>query len=327
MTERTAAARHRLVPIQYLALALVWGSSFLFMKVALDGLSPAQVVLGRLVLGALALVAVMALTGRRWPRDAATWGHLSVIAVFMCALPFSLFAWAGQHIPSGLSSIYNATTPLMTVLIGVVALPQERLTRTRALGIALGAAGVLVVVGPWELMADPAFGSSVPAQLACLGATACYGVAITYTRRFVATRSHDAPTIAATQVSIAAALMLLLSPFLARGPVELSPAVVASMLALGVLGTGVAYVWNTVVIKAWGATPASTVTYLTPVVGVTLGAVVLGESFGWNEGLGAVVVVLGILIAQGRLRLPERGGTPTASPEDPARAAGRPAGG
>ncbi|MEU8382088.1 DMT family transporter [Streptosporangium sp. NPDC048865] len=286
----------RSVLAPYLALALTWGASFLFIKVALTGLSPAQTVLGRLVLGALTLVAIMLVTRRRWPRRPVFWAHMGVVALVLCVVPFLLFAWAGQYIPSGLSSIYNATTPLMTMLVTLAALRQERLGTAGVLGLLLGATGVAVVLAPWDLggRAGPWW-----AQAACLGATFCYGLAFAYTRRFVLAYGHDAPTVAAAQVGVAALVMLALSPLLATGPVRLDLPVVASMAVLGVLGTGLAYVWNTSVIAGWGAATASTVTYLTPLVGVVLGVVVLGETPTWNQPVGAVIVVAGIMTGQG----------------------------
>ncbi|WP_329083382.1 MULTISPECIES: DMT family transporter [unclassified Streptosporangium] len=295
-TDTAPPSAGRSVLAQYLALALTWGASFLFIKVALTGLSPAQTVLGRLALGALALNVIMLVTRRRWPRRPVFWAHMGVVALMLCVVPFLLFAWAGQYIPSGLSSIYNATTPLMTMLVTLAALRQERLGAAGVLGLLLGAAGVVVVLAPWNLDAET---GPWWAQAACLGATFCYGLSFAYTRRFVLAYGHDAPTIAAAQVSLATLIMLALSPLLATGPVRLDLPVVASLAALGVLGTGLAYVWNTSVIASWGATTASTVTYLTPLVGVVLGVLVLGETLTWNQPVGAVIVVAGIMTGQG----------------------------
>lgn len=283
---------------QYLAAALVWGSSFLFMKVALDGLSPAQVASGRLWLGAVALVVVMVVLRRPWPRGWRTWGHLSVLGVLLCVVPFELFAWAGQYLASGLSSILNATTPLMTSLAVAAVLPAERLTARQRLGLAVGGVGVVVVMGPWTYLGGGAVDASLPAVLACLGATACYGLGMTYLRRFVMPLGLPSETVATGQVGVAALLVLLAAPVVATDPVTLTWPIVLSMVALGALGTGLAYVWNTRVVMTWGAQRASTVTYLTPVVGVLLGILVLGERLHWYEPVGGLLVVLGIVVAQ-----------------------------
>lgn len=287
------------MPIAFGALSLVWGGSFLFMKVALDAFQPAQVALGRIILGALTLAAIMAFTRRRWPRERRVWLHMIVVALFFCVVPFVLFAWAAQSLPSGLSAILNATTPLWTMLIAVVVLPSERMTTRRTVGVLIGAVGVAVVMGLWDVVSSPEFAASVPAQLACLGATASYGVALGWMRRFITgSHRHDSVTIAATQMAVAGGLALALVPLLALTPVAWSPAPVAALLALGCLGTGIAYVWNTRVVSEWGAVGASTVTYVIPVVGVALGILVLGERFSPNQLVGAVIVICGVLLVQ-----------------------------
>jgi len=287
------------VLLQFLLLALTWGASFLFVAIALDGLSPAQVVLGRLVTGAVVLAAICLIGRHRLPPFGRVWGHLLVVSLLLCVIPFLLFAWAQQDISSGLASIYNATTPLMTMLISLIALREERPTTARTVGIAVGFLGVMVVLGPWSGVGS----GTALAQLVCLGATARYGAAFVYLRRFVSPRGYAAIPVATVQVGLGAVVMLALAPAVAVAPVSLTATVVWSVLALGALGTGLAYVWNTNVVGAWGATNASTVTYLTPVVGVALGVMILAEQVSWNEPVGAVIVILGIAITQGRIRV------------------------
>lgn len=286
------------IAIRFTALAIVWGASFLFIKIGLTGLSPAQVALARICLGALALIAIAAWRRKPLPRDPALWGHLAVLSVLLCVIPFLLFSWAEQYISSGLASIFNATTPLITMLIAAAALPAERFTRERTTGLLLGFLGVLTIVGVWQGID---VSHELTAQLACLGATTCYGISFVYVRRFISGRNLDAPTIALGQVGCAAVVMLLLAPFIATSPVRLDTSIVVSMILLGAFGTGLAYAWNASVIAAWGASNASAVTYLTPVVGVVLGILVLDEPLAWNQPAGAVLVVLGILAAHGRL--------------------------
>lgn len=290
------------VLVQFLLLALTWGASFLFVAIALDGLSPAQVVLGRLVTGAVALAAISLIGRHRLPPFGKVWAHLLVVSLLLCVIPFLLFAWAQQDISSGLASIYNATTPLMTMLISLIALREERATRERAVGIAVGFLGVVVVLGPWSGLGT----GTALAQLACLGATASYGAAFVYLRRSVSPLGLTAIPVATVQVGLGAVVMLVLTPMIAAVPMSLTTPVVLAVVALGALGTGLAYVWNTNIVGAWGATNASTVTYLTPVVGVALGAIVLAEEISWNEPVGAMVVILGIAITQGRIPLARR---------------------
>ncbi|EPR77456.1 Permease of the drug/metabolite transporter (DMT) superfamily [Leifsonia rubra CMS 76R] len=289
--------------LRFAAAGLVWGSSFLFMKVALDGVSFGQVAWSRAVLGALTLVVIFALSRRRLPRQPIVWAHFALLSLFFAVFPYLLFAWAEQFVSSGLASIYNATTPIMTAVFATLVFRVEKLTRAQILGITLGIFGVLVIISPWQ--AGDISGSLL-GQLACLGAASCYGIAMSYQRRFVTPYRVAGVTSATLTIGIAAVIFLILTPLVAIGPVTLTLPVVASLLALGILGTGVAYVWNYRVLAEWGPTRTSTVTYITPVIGVILGFIVLKETLSWHEPVGAVLVILGVLLTQGRLRLPAR---------------------
>lgn len=284
---------------QFCLAGVVWGSSFLFMKIALEGVGPGQVAWTRLILGALALGVIVAIRRERMPRSLRVWGHMTVLALSFCVIPFLLFSWAQQHVTSGLASIYNATTPIMTAIMAGLLLRVERLSREQIAGIAVGITGVLVIIGPWQGLD---LSQSLVAQLAILGATACYGFSLAYMRRFVAHTGMSALTFSFLNIGIAALIMLALTPVVAWAPVQLTPVIIFSLILLGALGTGLAYVWNQNVVRAWGPTRASTVTYLTPVIGVVLGILVLGEHLSWNEPVGALVVFAGIVLAQGRLR-------------------------
>ncbi|MEV1010855.1 DMT family transporter [Streptomyces sp. NPDC049881] len=290
----------------YLGAAAAWSASFLFIKVAVGVLSPGQVVVGRLVLGAATLAVVMAVTGRPWPRGPRVWAELAGMGAVLCVVPFLLFSWAARDLPSGLSSIYNAATPVATMLVALALLPEERLTRAKTGAFLTAAAGVVLVAAPWSAAGDLGGGRALTAQLACLGGTVCYGLGFVCTRRFLRRTPYDAVTVTAGQIGAGALLSLVLAPFAAWGPVRLTPAAGAAMLALGAISTGVAYIWYARVIDAWGATLASTVTYLTPVGGVVLGVLVLREELALREVAGGVVVVLAVLVGQGRLRMPGR---------------------
>ncbi len=230
-------------------------------------------------------------------------GALLLIALFQGVLPFLLFAWAGQHLPSGVSSIYNATAPLTTLLFSLMLLPDEKLTRARTYGLLLAAAGVIVIAGPWRFDFDSGDPNVLWANLACLGATSCYGVAYVIIRRVLRAGEYDAVTIAASQITLGTVIGIIIAPFIGGlEPMQLTPAIIWSMVVLGVVGTGIAYVWNNDVIGAWGASAASTATYVTPIVGVALGMIVLGEMLHWNEPVGGIIILLGVLVSQGRLR-------------------------
>ncbi|EXJ51852.1 DMT family transporter [Microbacterium sp. MRS-1] len=295
------------IAVQFVLMGIIWGSSFLFMKVALGGISPAQVAWGRLVLGAATLGVFVLIRRDRLPglgrEDARVWGHMTVLAVSFCVVPFLLFSWAEQHVSSGLGSIYNATTPIMTAIMAALVFRVERLKPVQIAGIALGIGGVVVIIAPWTGLD---LTQSLLAQLALLGATACYGFSLAYMRRFLANSGMSPLAFSFVNIGIAAVIMTVVAPAVALTPVRLDPWIVVSMVLLGCLGTGVAYIWNQNTLRAWGPTAASTVTYITPVVGVALGVLVLGERIGWHEPVGAGVVFLGILLAQNRLRMPQR---------------------
>ncbi|MGD8169508.1 DMT family transporter [Herbiconiux sp. P16] len=310
--ESARASRSRLfVALQFTALGLIWGSSFLFMKVALGGVSFGQVAWTRLMLGALTLGILLLVMRTRMPRNPKVYLHFVVIGAFGCAVPFLLFAWAEQYVTSGLASIYNAVTPITTALMVTLAFRVEKLDRSRILGVTAGIIGVVVIIGPWSFVANEAahgdLALELAGQLACLGSAVCYGFTFGYIRRFI-TGHHPVTglTAAFLQVGMGALVLLVLTPFVAIGPIALDLPITLSLLTLGIAGTGIAYFWYMNVLNAWGPTAASTVTYLTPVVGVALGIVLLGETLSWNAPLGALLVFLGILLAQGRLRLPRR---------------------
>lgn len=292
-----------MIVLQFVLCGVIWGSSFLFMKVALTGISPAQVAWSRLVLGGLTLGLFVLLRRDRLPRRLGIWAHMTVLAVTFCVVPFLLFSWAQQHVTSGLASIYNATTPIMTAVMAWAIFRVEKLKPAQILGIAVGILGVMIIIAPWQGLD---LSQSLIAQLAILGATACYGFSLAYMRRFVSSTGMSALVFSFLNIGLGAAIMVLLTPVLVLTPVRLDLWVIGSVVLLGCLGTGVAYIWNQNTLRAWGPTRASTVTYITPVVGVLLGVLILGETLSWNEPVGALVVFLGILLAQNRLRLGAR---------------------
>jgi drug/metabolite transporter (DMT)-like permease len=295
----TPAPTARWVSVQFVLAGIVWGSSFLFMKVSLTGISPAQVAWTRILLGALTLGALVLLRREHLSRSLRVWGHLTVLGLTFCVIPFLLFSWAQQHVTSGVASIFNATTPIMTAIMAWLVFRVERLNTLQVLGIGVGIVGAVVIIAPWEGIA---FDGSLVAELAILGATASYGFSLAYMRRFASNTGMSALAFTFGYIAMAGVVMALLTPFLVLTPVRLDASIVASLLMLGCLGTGIAYVWSQNTVRAWGPTRASTVTYITPVVGVLLGILVLGETITWNEPVGALIIFLGILLAQDRLR-------------------------
>jgi drug/metabolite transporter (DMT)-like permease len=312
----TGSARAWFLP-GFIALAAIWGSSFLFIKVGVRELHPLYVTLGRVGLGALTVTALLLLMRDRLPASARLWAHLAVLGAVGVALPFTLFGFGEQRIPSLLAGIWNATTPLIALPLAALAFRTERLTGRRAAGVALGFAGVLVVLGVWQGVG----GATLTGQLMCFGAASCYGIAIPYQKRFVAGYPASTLSLTAAQLIVATALLAAVAPLAAGPPPDptgLSAEVIASVAALGVLGTGIAFVIHLRNNRLVGASGASMVTYLIPVFAVLVGVVVLGESLTWNQPAGALIVLAGITIAQGR-RLRRRAAVPIpAPPPEPA---------
>lgn len=300
MRDTSAPPRQSVALAQFLGMALIWGASFLFMKVALGGVSFTQVAWSREILGALTLGVIMIIGRHRLPREPVVWLHFLVIGITNCVIPHLLFVWAEQSVSTGLAAIYNSVTPLATAVLAALVFRVERLARMQVVGVLVGVLGVIVIIGPWRIstLAGDFYG-----QLACIGAAVSYGIAIGYMRKFVSRRPISGTSVAFMTVGMAAAVMIVLTPFIAIGPVTLTVPVVASLVLLGALGTGLAYIWNIGVLRAWGPTSVSTVTYVIPVVAVILGVVILHETFSWNEPVGAVLVLVGILVTQQRIRM------------------------
>jgi len=283
----------------FLGAALIWGASFMFVEVSLRGMSLVQVAWGRTVLGAAALALVIMLRRERLPREPVVWAHFVFIAVFNVLIPHLAFAWGQQFVSSSLASIYNATTPIATAVLAVVVYRVEKLAARQMLGVLIGVLGVVVIIAPWTTT----LGGDLRGQIACLVAASSYGVALGYMRRFISPRDIPGTVVGFMSIGTAAVIWLLATPLVvATGPVQLDWAIVGSIVLLGCLGTGIAYVWAFGVLRAWGPTASSMVTYLIPVIGIILGVGLLGETLTWNEPVGALLVLSGILLVQWRRR-------------------------
>ncbi len=286
------------VPI-YIALGIVWGCSFIFIKLGLEFLTPYGVAFGRCALGAITLLIALKIKGFTLPRDRSTWFHLWVVSLLLNVIPGILFAVAETEVTSILAGIINAVTPLMTMLAIMIAFRDEVLKRNHVIGLITGFIGVLIVLGAWQgLGSNPWW-----AVGALLLAVACYGISFPYSRKNVLPRKLQPETMAATQ--LVAATITLLPMFIWDGIAENTYPIgpVLAMLALGVFGSGFAYIWNFKIMSAAGSAIASSVTFVTPVVAVLVGIIFLGESITWNEPVGGLVVLFGAATAQGRIKL------------------------
>ncbi|MFJ1793085.1 DMT family transporter [Kitasatospora griseola] len=301
----TGPAPGRWVP-GFLALSVIWGASFALIKVAVNAeVPPIWVAFWRCLFGALTLAAILAVQRSGLPRDRATWGHALVVALFLNSMPFALLAFGETQVSSVLAGVINATTPLTTLFFVLLLVPQEQLTSRRLVGLFTGFCGVLVVLGIWRGLGD----ATLTGAAACLGSTLCYGAGFAYTRRFFAGRQGSAAALSTAQLVCATAELAVAAPVMAGAPEWPGRHAAVSLLALGALGTGVAYILNLRLVREAGPTIASTVTYVIPVWSTLFGTLLLSEPLSWNTAAGAVLVVAGVLLTrgQGRPRTPASG--------------------
>ena len=294
---------------QMLVLAAIWGTSFMLIKVADRSLSPYQLTAARILIGAATLLAMLAIERRSLPRRGRTWMHLAVVGLLNSVIPWTLFAYGETLSTSVLAGIFNATTPLSTMVLAMLTLPDERATRERTAGLVLGFGGVIVLLAPWH-----GFGSSaLLGNLAFLVAALCYGLGFPYSKRFLAGLPESAVAISAGQLIVAAVELAILLPFVWT-PIHPRADSLAAVAALGAFGTGIAYAINFGIVRRAGATAASTVTYLIPIFATAMGVLFLGERLTWNIPVGAAVVLLAVAITQGAIRLRPRRAAEELSP-------------
>lgn len=277
--------------LRMLGLAAIWGTSFLWMKLALPAFSPATIVVLRCGLGALTLVAVLAARRVRLPRDRALWAHLTVVALLGMSIPYMLFAFAEHTASTGLVGALNSTTPLFTFAFGLLFLRDRTVVNpTRIVGLVLGFAGAVVMLRPWS------GGASVIGALLCLVAAACYGITFTYQARHLSGKLP--PTVlAAVQLIAATPLAALAIPV--AGPNH-RPGLVPllAITALGVACTGIAQILNYQLIASDGPVVASSVTYLVPVFALVFGWLFLHETVAWTTVVGAAVALAGVALTR-----------------------------
>jgi drug/metabolite transporter (DMT)-like permease len=280
----------------FLLLALIWGASFTLIKVSLGGLTPSQLVLTRLVLGAAFLLIVILVSGVRLPAFGSVWAHLALTSSLGMVLPFWLLAWGEQDTSAALAGVLIAATPLLTLTLATAALPAERATVVKAAGVVIGFVGVVVVLSPWD-----AGGGTLGGQLAVLGAAASYATQTVYVRRVLAPRKISPLALATSQLIVAVALQVVITSLSGWPEPSFTWPVTASIVLLGVVGTGAGYVIYFRLINDVGATTASTVNYLIPVIAVLAGTVMLRESITLEMVLGTIVVLLGLAVAERRI--------------------------
>ncbi|MEF9881668.1 DMT family transporter [Streptomyces sp. P9-A4] len=296
--------------VRFGVLALIWGFSFVFIKVGTEGFAPFQVTFGRLLFGTAVLAVALAVKRDRLPRGARVWGHLTVAAFLLNALPFSLFAYAELTIPSTLAGICNATTPLWGMLLSLVALSEDRPTRVRAAGLGIGFMGVLTVLGAWQGFS----GLDVTGTALALLASFSYAVGWIYVRRTLSGSGVSNLSLATSQVGLATLQLAVVTPLFTSVPTSVELLPLLAVIALGALGTGYAMLLQYGVVAEVGPTTASMVTYFIPVIATTAGVALLDEGLTWNTPVGAVVVLAGAALTQTRTSRRSAGNPPQGDP-------------
>ncbi len=280
-----------------LLLGLIWGSSFLLIKLAVEDIPPFTLALVRVALAASSLYVVLRARGMRMPSFGPIWGIYLIMGLLNGAIPYVLISAGEIYIDSGLAAILNATMPIFTILMAHFLTEDEQLTWLRFAGVVVGLAGVVVLVGPEALHG---FGAHFWAQMAVVGASVSYALAAIVGRRYL--KKHPAIVSSAGQF-IGGTILLAPLSLLLDHPWKLNPSwtAIGSLLTLSLLGTSVAYLLYYYLIKNAGATYTSLVTYLLPVMGVVWGVSLLGEQVQWRALLAMALILIGIACTSGRL--------------------------
>jgi drug/metabolite transporter (DMT)-like permease len=281
--------------IIFLALGFMWGSSYLFIKLAVDSFGTFTLIGLRLLIGAAFLWIVLRASRTALPRERRVYGHLIVMSVINIAIPFFLITWAEQSVDSALAAILNATVPLFVIVLAPLFLPDEPIRLNGILGLAIGFVGVVLIVSPGLTAAA----GTVPGQLALLGSSISYAIGNVYARRNIQGQPPMIPAV--FQVTFALLIVGLLAIILER-PWTATPDAEAwfSVVWLGILGSGMAYLAYFRLLLTWGATRTALVAYLLPVVGIVLGFLVLREPIDASLLAGTALVIAGVALVNGR---------------------------
>jgi drug/metabolite transporter (DMT)-like permease len=290
--------------IGFCILSLIWGSSFLFIRIGVEHVPPFQLVFVRTAIAAIGLNIVVLLRGRRLPTDRRRIADLLFLGIVNTVFPFALITWGETHIESGLASVLQGTAALFTMVIAHFAFADERITPRKIAGLLIGFLGVVVLAGRSASVehagGDPTL--YLLGQLAIVTASLCYAIGGTFSRKTIQNRLEPIVVAAGamTVAAVATGVITFATPYLGGPPpvdlLQLEPGALGAILTLGLVNTFIAYIIFYSLVAALGAARTSMITYVIPVVGLVLGAVFLGERLDARLILGAAMIVGSILI-------------------------------
>ncbi len=282
--------------LAFILLGTVWGSSFLWIKIAVQEIGPILLVALRLLFGILALLVVAAYNRPQWPRRRRVWINLALLGLINNALPYALISWGEQYIDSGVAAVLNSTTPLFTMIVAHLFLTDDRMTRQRVLSLLLGFAGVVMLFSR-DLFSGPR--GSLLGQMAVLLASLSYAFASVFARR--TTKELSLVIRALVPLLGADLLMWTLVPVF-ESPVTLPqlPLTWFSIVWLGVLGVAAAFLLYFYLLHSVGPTRTVLVTYIFPLVGVGLGVIFLNERLDWQLLAGTMLIIASVVMVNTR---------------------------
>jgi len=282
-------AKHWVV---FILLGAIWGSSFMWIKIAIQEVGPITLVAFRAVFGLLFCVVVIFIQKVPLPRTRKEWTPLFLIGVTNIAIPFFLISWGELHIDSAVASILDATVPLFTILLAHFLLQDDRITLPKMLGLMVGFAGIIILMSK-DIGASS---SSLLGQAAVILASVFYAISAIYIRKV----TIDTPGILRSAGPlVSASAIMWLGAFLFESPVHIPQLGITwiALLFMGVLGSGLAFVMAFYLIHEIGPTRTTMVTYLFPLGGVILGVTFLQEQLTWQVFAGAALIIASLVVA------------------------------
>ncbi len=285
-----------------LLLASLWGPSFLFIKIAIEFIPPITLTAIRIGIGAALLFTILKFKHRKLPKLKSVWKHFSIAALLQSAVPFTLFAVGEKSIDSSLAAIICGSAPLFTLVLAHFFTKNDRFTKSKLTGSGVGFFGLFILVAPALFGAQATLFGIFAVMIGAM----CYAIAFVYVKKFIK-MTDFAPLVVPTLQLIFSFLFLLPVALIFEDHSTLknaSPAAIFSTLSLGIFGSALAFVVYYKILAATSATYTSMVNYMVPVVGVVLGMLVLDEQLTWNSYLGCILILVGVMIANGIIKKP-----------------------